>query len=404
MTSDCSNWSSNARWNFPIDRPVGSYHTDRALVLRIDAAGKLSRARPLPGGGILVPATVARPGILIYMGADGKPVREYRPPEECFGPEVVASFRSAAVTVGHPPEKTVTKATWKKYSVGHIAQVNETPVRVDGEDWLPMDLAVQEADAQSRVDAQDLTEVSLGFSCDIDPTPGVVPAGQPSAGQPYDCVQRNVRGNHIALLRANSARAGSGARLRLDSSNNVVDDEATPERPTIMRKVKVDGIEYEAGSDSHIQAVDAQLARNAAELAKEKTRADKAETDLAVACARADKAEADLKTEKAKPSVKTDALVEEELAFRASVTPLLGASYTFKDKSRHDVRLDALKLLGAKVPEGKDKDEAFVGAYFQAAVDLRQTTDSRTDSFSVVRKDSNDPIAAKRAEAQREIK
>lgn len=53
-----------------------------------------------------------------------------------------------------------------------------------------------------------LRELSLGYSLDLDETPGVW------NGQPYDAIQRNIRINHLALVE--KARAGEQARLNID--------------------------------------------------------------------------------------------------------------------------------------------------------------------------------------------
>ena len=54
-----------------------------------------------------------------------------------------------------------------------------------------------------------LKELSLGYNLTLDETPGVW------NGQPYDAIQRDIRINHLALVR--EARAGEQARLNIDS-------------------------------------------------------------------------------------------------------------------------------------------------------------------------------------------
>ena len=54
-------------------------------------------------------------------------------------------------------------------------------------------------------------ELSLGYNLDLDETPGVW------QGEHYDAIQRNIRINHLALVR--EARAGDQARLNVDSKD-----------------------------------------------------------------------------------------------------------------------------------------------------------------------------------------
>ena len=58
-----------------------------------------------------------------------------------------------------------------------------------------------------------LKELSLGYNLDLDETPGVW------NGQRYDAVQKNIRINHLALVR--EARAGEQARLNLDGRDQL---------------------------------------------------------------------------------------------------------------------------------------------------------------------------------------
>ena len=51
-----------------------------------------------------------------------------------------------------------------------------------------------------------LKELSLGYSLDTDDTPGVY------HGEKYDCIQKNIEINHLALV--GEARAGETARYR----------------------------------------------------------------------------------------------------------------------------------------------------------------------------------------------
>ena len=47
---------------------------------------------------------IGRSGILIYKKADGTERREYRPPEEAFKAESLASLKGKPITIGHNGE------------------------------------------------------------------------------------------------------------------------------------------------------------------------------------------------------------------------------------------------------------------------------------------------------------
>lgn len=162
-----------------------------------------------PQGGIRVPATLTRPGVFLYRNPDGSERREYRPPDEVFRQDALKSFANAPVTVGHPKTQ-ITAETWRAYAVGHVADRVE---RTD-DDFARADLIIQDRATIEGAMRGDYAECSLGYDVDYDPTPGEI------NGERYDGIQRNIRGNHVALVP--KGRAGSDCRLRLDSAGDEV--------------------------------------------------------------------------------------------------------------------------------------------------------------------------------------
>lgn len=307
-------------------------------VTRFDVApSRLGKFTRTGSGGVRVPATISRTGCQRY----GDRV-EYRPEAEVFSADSLATLPAAAVTRGHPVE-AVTAANWKTLSVGHVSEQPAARKRIDQEDWIETAVVISDAATQAAVERGDVVEVSAGYTCEIDPTPGVAPDGTR-----YDAVQRNIRFNHLAVLgQGEKARAGAEAKLRLDRND--------------MVKIVIDGVEYDKGSDAHIAAITAGKDK---QLAAEKDRADKAS-------ARADKAEAerDLAKKDAEDARKEaaperlDAAVTARLKLRADAARLLPAEYKFDGKSDQQVRVDA--VTSAKVDvAGKSAD--YVAAYFDA--------------------------------------
>lgn len=125
-------------------------------------------------------------------------VKVYRPESEVFAPDSVASFLAKPVTNDHPAQP-VTADNWKQHARG----VNMGALR-DGE-YLAFDLVMMDAALIADVDAGK-RELSNGYSCVLDWTAGTTPDGQA-----YDAVQRNIRGNHIAVV--DKGRAGSACRI-----------------------------------------------------------------------------------------------------------------------------------------------------------------------------------------------
>ncbi len=308
--------------------------------------GKFARTG---AGGVRVPATLSRTGCQKY----GDRV-EYRPAEEVFSEDSLASLAGIPLTKGHPVEP-VTPKNWKALSLGHVSDREPDRTRLDSSphEWVKADVVISDGNTIEASERGDVLEVSAGYSCELDETPGTAPDGTA-----YHAVQRKIRFNHLGLLSkqdGESARAGADAKLRLDQ-----------EKP--MVKIVIDGVEYEKGSDAHIAAVQAADKRkHDAELAGEKARADKAEAERDVARKEATEAKAGSSAEK------IDALVTEQLKLRADAARLLPADYKFDGKSAVQLRTDAVKRAGYSV-EGKS--EAYVRNVFDAILEKAPAANS----------------------------
>lgn len=178
------------------------------MAIRYDTS-KFSKVRGAPGGGIRVDAALTRTGIFTYTNPDGSTRKEYRPAEEVFSTESVESFKGAPVTIGH--QGAVTAETWAAKAVGHVGE----DVRAD-DNLAVATVTIQKADAIQQIRAGSLVELSCGYEVDIDETPGEF------EGERYDAIQRNIRGNHVALGPAGWGRAGKTVALRLDGNQEVL--------------------------------------------------------------------------------------------------------------------------------------------------------------------------------------
>lgn len=171
---------------------------------RIDRGGRIT-SKVDENGYLRIDGVVAHVGILEYMEDDGTIIREFVPEETLFDEESLKSLAGAPVTLQHPPEM-VTPSNYKEYSQG---SVNGMPRR-DGDNLVASMLVIGN-EALHAVEYDGVSELSPGYSVDLDETPGEW------QGQKYDRVQRNRRYNHQAIVDA--ARGGSVCSLRFDGAN-----------------------------------------------------------------------------------------------------------------------------------------------------------------------------------------
>lgn len=187
----------------------------RIVCDRLSFSFKESSAREYTDEGYLkVPGYAARTGIQQYLakevGLDGDPMRivnVYRPAEEVFNPESLASYDQADATNNHPGQ-LVDASIWKKVSVGTVTG----PGKPDG-DFVVVPLLIKDADAIKAIEGGKV-QLSAGYESVYEHTPGVT-----DDGQPYELIQRDIRINHVALV--DKARAGAQARI-FDHDNEVI--------------------------------------------------------------------------------------------------------------------------------------------------------------------------------------
>jgi hypothetical protein len=129
----------------------------------------------------------------------------------------------------------VTAKSWKKDAVGGAGG----EVARDGE-FIRLPLMVCDAPAVNDMQAGK-KQFSVGYGCELDWTPGKTPAGEI-----FDCIQKNIRVNHIAVVDV----ARGGPELAIDHGDVDDDDDNTGDddmagdnnpRPSLMQMV-VDGL------------------------------------------------------------------------------------------------------------------------------------------------------------------
>lgn len=142
-------------------------------------------------------------GIFEYKKSDGTTRRELRLPEYVFEEKSLESYKGKPIIITHDAVE-VDKNNVHKEQIGTIMSAGYR----DG-DNVRCEIIIHDTNALQRCG---LKELSLGYSLDTDDTPGVW------KGEKYDCIQKNIEINHLALV--GEARAGESARLNIDSKDD----------------------------------------------------------------------------------------------------------------------------------------------------------------------------------------
>ncbi len=180
--------------------------TSLPLQFRFDRSNITGNWVETPEGFLHIRATFARTGCQTYRNPDGSQRVEYRPESEVARQDSLLSLGGLPVTLEHPPQ-LLTPDTARQYQRG----ASGTQVHYDN-GFVHGTVVLTDREAIEAVKRGDATELSVGYRCEYDATPGVAPDGTR-----YDGVQRAISGNHHAVTR--KARAGSEVRLHFDSAD-----------------------------------------------------------------------------------------------------------------------------------------------------------------------------------------
>jgi hypothetical protein len=288
---------------------------------------------------------VGRVGIQEYLQKDGTIRREYRPAEEVFHADALASMRGKPLTIDHPKSGVVTSKDSHRVTVGTMLSEGKQ----DG-DFLKADIVIHNPDAMG-----DRKQLSLGYKADMDETPGEY------NGQPYDAIQRNIRVNHLSIVRV--ARAGNVAKLNLDSLDQTEDFSTQQEQQTMsIVKVKLDsGLEYDAAPEVSVEL--AKLRKDATDATAALAVIPTLTAERDVLKARVDGIPAEI--EKAQAQGKQDA--EAKVKLDAVATAL---KVDTKDKTSRQIKEAVIKAVTPKlVLDGKD--DAYIDVAFDMAVEMK---------------------------------
>jgi len=299
-------------------------------------------------------------------------------------PESLASFAGKAITLEHPPV-LLDSANTKDYQIGFSG----TEVVYDN-GFVRAVMTITDEEAIKRIMRGDAKEVSAGYRVNYEATPGVT-----DSGENYDGIQKEISGNHIAVVRR--GRAGPQVKLHLDRL-----DAADPslftltEEPSMTAKVNFDGAEFEV-TESVALAVtkereDAKksyedmkkmydgMMSKASEMKEEMDAMQKemqGKTDSAEgrADALAEEVES-LKTDlEAAKQVNVDSLVEERIALIDKARTSLDSAFDFAGKSAREIMEASIKAVRGDADLSERSDD-YVTAMFDTLAESAPRSDS----------------------------
>ena len=334
-------------------------------------------------GFLIARAPLTSVGVFTYRNADGTPRRELRLPEEVFASESLATLRMKPLTLLHPDE-AVTPENADELSVGSIGNdITTDHYRVYGS------VAVTTADGIKAVEEKTARGLSCGYKCDIEWTSGTW------MGVPFDCIQRKIRYNHVALVPV--PRAGDGNAIRMDSAGtptlpDMNKHENNTNQEDTMDKIHLDGADYQA-EPQVIAAYNKAVARaDAAEKEVAQLRADSK-----VASENAEKEKATITAERDTYKERLDAMENEmpgkiEAAVKARLDIVGKATAAGVEVKADMADADIKKAVISKVFPSANldcKDDAYIAARFDCACEL-----SATKGDEKSRKDASDFTSA----------
>lgn len=335
--------------------------------------GTLRPARRMSDGRVRADAYITRVGVFRYTRGDGSVQRELRHPDDVLSRASLDSFAQVPVTNDHPPVGLVTSRNARQYAVG----ATDSHVRPDG-DHVVTEIVVFDGDTIDAMDAGKV-ELSGGYTCDLEMIGGV----DPTFGA-YDARQRNIRGNHVAIV--DRGRAGPTVRARMDGMMlmELHVGERVPHSPCMDPT--------EALRTVNAQLKDAEKARDDIQLvaSTEKTRADVASGELEIAKKKIGELTAQIASNAAatesaavqKEKERADGLaakvarfdetfrkaVVERATLERSAALILGNGFRMDDLNDRQIRTEVVKKLDVNVDVSPKIEDGVVTGMFNALV------------------------------------
>lgn len=367
--------------------------TDR-LSFRVDSQRKI-----LDNGYLSVPGRVARAGVQQYTAQEleltDRPPNElvnvYRPPEEVFKPESLASYDNCDITLQHPDDFVDSK-TYKAVSVGHAT----SPGRKFGE-FVVVDLLIKDQIAIDAVNAG-TAELSAGYSAEYIRKPGIAPCGTA-----YEFIQAGILINHTALC--DSARAGHLARLF---------DSKKPKEQNLMPQITLDsGAKVEVADQATATLIQTTLDSLMKRIRTGDESQEKLEGEIARLEVALEKKEEELEVVKAETSDSAiQRRVDQVVDALGGARKIAGKEFTCDSMDPLTIKRAALDAAGIKCKKYATWDkapDAYISAWFDAEEERTELEDEddpdekpTNDSHRRFAKDMNNAITRNTGDANQQ--
>lgn len=309
-------------------------------------------------------AVVTRCGVFKYLNQDGTIRREARLPEYAFKKESLDSLKMIPVTNNHPTV-LVDATNAKELSIGSTGET----INIDGENILTT-VTINVQDAIDDIENNNKVELSLGYTLDLIEQKGVY------NGQEYDCIQTNIKYNHLAVVER--GRAGV-SRLNFDSfeCGMIVDENIKLERENMV-KINIDNVDVEV-DEAVKKAFDSLNARF-----------DSATAEADTLKAKLDETEEQLKKAK---EINSDSLISAKAKDRveliAKASKIVNADSLY-DLSDRDIKLSVIKSRYDSL-DLTDKSDDYVSARFDAICEALTNNDEAIKKQQSQAKEVNEP-------------
>jgi hypothetical protein len=331
-------------------------------VLRFDFNGRYKDFKRTPQGFLRVNARLSKTGVFDYEQR-----REYRPDEEVFRADSLESLQGAPVTDLHPSEKSADSFLTPANAKEHIIGITES-VKRDGP-YLKGSLIIFHEGAIKAIESGERKEISLGYKCRLEATPGS------ANGEAYDAIQRDIIVNHVAIGPKGWGRAGPDCAIRNDSQKIT-----TGTRMTEL--IRLDGVDVPMTPDdikallverkSQVEELRGRLDAMGLELEKEKAARAAAEDPQAV-----------------------ESKVQTRLKLVEKCRRILGDEVSLDGKSDEEIKLMAIKKFYPDV-DISGKDQSYIDGMFEAILSQQE---QRNDSLSSTRMAIHQPAQSKANQA-----
>jgi len=359
----------------------------------------------LPNGFISITANLTRTGIFTYrhIMPDGtsKLIKQLRIEEEVFSDETMASLSGLPITNNHPSE-LVSPENASDFIIG-MASDNpkrvRAPMQGDSEAYVQQKLTIFDDNVIVMVKNKEKGEMSLGYQCKLDFTPGVY------KGSNYDCIQREIRYNHGSLV--DQARGGPSCKIMLDGAevilDGISDDEITINqgKEHSVKIFKLNGMEYQVEDDvfgvltslsENLDTAESLVKSNKAELEKKTAVCDDQESQIKVFKDSADDKEAFNKAVKSRvelegsghkvlgAEIALDGLTDREIKEKIIEKTRPGTNLDGKSDDYVNARFE-ISLEDSADPKAGDKSEDELGK----KINNQDASDGKPDAVKAQR-------------------